>query len=250
MNRFPRPGKTLVDLPQSTHQRLNMYALAAGAAGVSVLALAPPADAKIIYTPAHVPILGPRGLYKLDLNHDGITDFNIANTTNYNTDQVFWNLVARGPLGNQVVGTFVYRGFPANAHAFVAGGKIGPGDPIFPEQVELAGLYYGGGGPSSHGNFLNVTNRYLGMKFQIGGQTHYGWARLTVKSTINPNNIYAELTGYAYEDVPDTPIIAGKTSGADVAEMPESLSAPSAAPATLGMLAMGSPALSVWRREE
>ena len=250
MNRFPRLAKTLVDLPQSTHQRLNMYALAAGAAGVSVLALAPPADAKIIYTPAHVPILEPRGLYKLDLNHDGITDFNIANTTNYNTDQFFCNLVARGPLGNQVVGTFVYRGFPANAHAFVAGGKIGPGDPFFPEQVELAGLYYGGGGPNSHGNFLNVTNRYLGMKFQIGGQTHYGWARLTVKSTINPNVIYAELTGYAYEDVPDTPIIAGKTSGTDVAEMPESLSAPNPAPATLGMLAMGSPALSAWRRED
>jgi len=249
MNRSPRPGKTLVDLPQSTHQRLNMYALAAGAAGVSVLALAPPADAKIIYTPAHVSILGPRGLYKLDLNHDGITDFSIANTTNFNTDQAFWDLLARSPQGNEIVGTFVYRGFPASAHAFLAGGKIGTGDPFFPEQVKLASFYYGGGGDSAHGNWVNVTDRYLGLKFQIAGQTHYGWARFTVKVTNNPINIYAELTGYAYETVPNTPIIAGKTSGADVEEMPEALNAPSPALATLGMLAMGSPALSIWRRE-
>ncbi len=38
------------DLSPSVHQRLNTYAFAAGAAGVSLLALAPPAAAKIVYT--------------------------------------------------------------------------------------------------------------------------------------------------------------------------------------------------------
>ena len=244
-----RPGQTSFDLPQPTHQRLNMYALAAGAAGVSLSALAPTATAKVVYTPAHVPILGPHGFYQLDLNHDGVTDFSLANTTNYNTDQAFWNLFAGGPLGNAVVGTFVYRGIPASARAFTRGARIGPGEHFFQGKADLATFYYGGGGGTAHGNWVNVTDRYLGMKFQIDGQTHYGWARLTVKVTNNPINILAELTGYAYETVPDAPIIAGKTSGPDAEETAE-VHAPSAEPATLGLLAIGSPALSAWRHEE
>jgi|HubBroStandDraft_6_1064221.scaffolds.fasta_scaffold05468_2 hypothetical protein len=60
---------------------LNAYALAAGAAGVGVLALAQPAGAKIVYTPAHIPIVQNKGLVELDLNHDGINDFQFSNYT-------------------------------------------------------------------------------------------------------------------------------------------------------------------------
>jgi hypothetical protein len=250
MNPSPRPRKISLDLSQSTHQRLNMYALAAGAAGVSVLALASPADAKIIYTPAHVAILGPRGSYQIDLNHDGIVDFSITNTTRFDTDQVFSNLFAQGPRGNAVVGTFVYRGFPPNARAFNAGTQIGPSDHFFQGAAKMVSYYSGGGGQSAHGNWVNVTNRYLGVAFQIDGHTHFGWARFTVKVVKQRLRILAGLTGYAYETQPDTPIIAGQTSGPDAEEMPEALSAPSPVPATLGMLAMGSPTLSFWRREE
>jgi hypothetical protein len=52
MQRSSRPRAT-AELSRSLHQQLNTYALAAGAAGVGLLALAPPAEAKIIYTPAH-----------------------------------------------------------------------------------------------------------------------------------------------------------------------------------------------------
>jgi hypothetical protein len=52
MKRSPRPRDT-VSLPDSFDQRLNSYALAAGAAAVAVLPLAQPADAKIIYTKTH-----------------------------------------------------------------------------------------------------------------------------------------------------------------------------------------------------
>src|SRR5215831_893143 len=73
MKRSSRPPAT-AELSNSLHHRLNSYALAAGAAGVGVLAVAQPADAKIVYTPAHV-VVG-RTL-PLDLNHDGIVDFTI-----------------------------------------------------------------------------------------------------------------------------------------------------------------------------
>jgi hypothetical protein len=54
------------------------YAAAASAAGVGLLALAPAADAKIVYRSAHIEI-GPRHIFNLDLNHDGITDFRFSN---------------------------------------------------------------------------------------------------------------------------------------------------------------------------
>jgi hypothetical protein len=49
MKRSSRP-RTTAKLSESLHQRLNLYAIAAGAAAVSVLASARPAVAKIVYT--------------------------------------------------------------------------------------------------------------------------------------------------------------------------------------------------------
>jgi len=44
-----RPRKP-ANFSHSVHHRLDMYALAASAAGVAALALAQPAEAKVIYT--------------------------------------------------------------------------------------------------------------------------------------------------------------------------------------------------------
>jgi hypothetical protein len=46
MRRSSGPRKT-TNLSESTHQQINMYAIAAGAAGVCVLGLAQPSEAKI-----------------------------------------------------------------------------------------------------------------------------------------------------------------------------------------------------------
>src|SRR5580704_15756136 len=78
MKRSLRPRKTAT-LPESIQRQLNMYALAASAAGVGILALSVPADCAIVYTPAHHRI--PKGgSVKLDLNHDGVTDFRFVAT--------------------------------------------------------------------------------------------------------------------------------------------------------------------------
>jgi hypothetical protein len=64
-------------LSDSLDHHLNMYAVAAGAAGVGMLALAQPAQARIVYTPAYKQISalpGQDGIL-LDLNHDGVNDF-------------------------------------------------------------------------------------------------------------------------------------------------------------------------------
>jgi hypothetical protein len=81
------PRKSVI-LSESTQKRLAMYALAAGAAGVGVLALAQPSEAKIVYTPAKIRITPPKERFTkkqfaLDLNHDGLTDFVFTNSWAY-----------------------------------------------------------------------------------------------------------------------------------------------------------------------
>src|SRR5579863_2958194 len=73
----PNAARKTAKFSKSVSHQLNAYSLAAGAAGVSLLALAQPAEARIIYTTAHVKIV-PNNQYDLDLNHDGINDFIIA----------------------------------------------------------------------------------------------------------------------------------------------------------------------------
>jgi hypothetical protein len=221
------------------------YAAAAGAAGVSLLALTLPAEAKIVFTPAHTPInLGQT--YKLDINGDGVTDFTLKNAVFCNTDQCFYQLTeSPATTGNEVVGIGRGSFFPL-ASALAAGAQIGSGLKFQQLDAQLESIYQGGGGTSGSGKWLDVRNHFLGLRFQIDGQTHFGWARLTIQ--VNGVTINAILTGYAYETEPDTPIIAGKTSGPDTPAA--SLTAPLARPATLGLLALGAPGLSIWRRNE
>jgi hypothetical protein len=75
-----------------------------------------------------------------------------------------------------------------------------------------------------------LKNRYLGFRFAIKNKAHYGWARVSVSEY----PFAATLTGYAYETIPNKPIIAGKTARRDVITMRSD-----GAPATLGSLAVG-----------
>jgi hypothetical protein len=88
------------------------------------------------------------------------------------------------------------------------------------------------------GNWPNVRNRHLGLKFQIHKKTHYGWARLSVKTSKMPIQMTGTLTGYAYETIPNKPITAGKTKGSDVTTVSS---------ASLGHLAAGASAIPAWR---
>ena len=214
MNTHDQPGKT-ADLSDSLHRRLSMYAVAASAAGVSLLALAPSAQAKIVYTQTHQ-LLGVGDRYRLDLNHDGIVDFVLSNT--YYPPNFFVDVRISGR--NKVAGGHTY------AYPLPPGAKIGP-------ALAFDGLLLAWSDPNGvsdwSGPWLNVGARYLGMHFQIKGKLHYGWARVNVLF-FPYQGFAARLTGYAYETVPNKAIIAGKTKGKDVVTFQ---------PASLGHLAAG-----------
>jgi hypothetical protein len=250
------PRKT-TNLSESIHQQLNMYAFAATAAGVGVLALAKPAQGKIIYTSTHH-VITQNHHYKLDLNHDGVADFNLSNYYNCGTDFCAIWLYALPAAGNAVEGINGPVGLaqscqpndPMIASALRGGSRIGPKAPF------CGGMMANVGWVATFGKWWNVNNRYLGLKFQIKGKTHYGWARLNVKGS--GVNITATLTGYAYETIPGKSIIAGQTRGADDPTNDDfgpaaSLTGPipeTPQPASLTILALGAQGVPLWRRKE
>jgi hypothetical protein len=253
MTRSSRPRKT-ANLSDSVHHQLNMYALAASAASVGMLALAKPAQARIIYTHAHQEV--GRGL-TLDLNHDGIADFKIEKAY---YGHFAW-LVAASLGSNRVWGgakpfqaAELPAGYPVgwNRTKFHVGGSIIATTTIRPEK-SLYACSVDSGGISCNGPWSKATSGYLGLKFFITGKIHYGWARLSYSPKL-PGTWFLE--GYAYETIPKKPIITGKKKGPNEIDLgieqrnPASLAPPSLNPATLGLLATGSPGLSIWRREE
>jgi hypothetical protein len=234
----PRP---ISQINPKLDKGLAAYMAAAGAAGVSMLALSQPAEAKIVYTPAHVTI-GPRTGFALDLNNDGVVDFVISN---WQYGHVSHLSIYHGASANQVMVKNLAYG---SAPDLFAGVLIGP-QRVFENAGFMAQQSSVSGNSRNDGPWDNVHNRYLGLKFSLNGETHYGWARLTVTAK---GSIVATLTGYAYETVPNRPIMAGKTSGPVAAGAidPEEMRAPSHRPATVGMLARGADALAIWRRDD
>jgi hypothetical protein len=241
--------KQTASLASAINHNLSLYALAAGAAGVQLLALAQPSEAEVVYTSAHV-VLGRDQLSSIDLNHDGINDFTIYNrysrsSYSYKAFQLRVTADRGGAIayGAQDI-------FGDLATLFIKGDKIGTRAKFDSRRVIMALRYITGGG---YGAWFNVKNGYLGLRFKINGQIHYGWARLNVQSN-QRFRIVATLTGYAYETQPDTPIIAGDTGGAaDEEGLAEPMSqvpqgqgvTPSA---TLAALSLGAPGLAIWRR--
>jgi hypothetical protein len=256
----PHPSRTPSKLSESILHHLNMYALAANAAGVGILALAQPAEARIVYTSMHVRLQGDKP-YGIDLNHDGKVDFflleNGGSTSAQNNVFGYLDVChlphhqsgSTGPIIcvsstsapnalNQV--RVVTSG---GAAPLRAGTKIqnndrfgGKGLPVTMGDVAYKRSTSGTAwaGPWMDGG-RGVRNRYLGLKFRIDGKFHFGWARVTV--TTGKRTFTATLTGYAYETIAGKAIIAGD-KGPD---------GKTVEPVSLGHLAAGASAIPAWR---
>ncbi len=217
-----RNARTLFPLAEPLHQRLTVYALAASAAGVGILALTQSADAKIIYTPKQLKLTS--GKTFIDINNDGTNDFYFRDSIT----QGWGALSVLGLKNNSIDG---------GASALPAGVRVGPKSK-FVRGGRMVSVHVSTSCTTGGvGRWANVHNRYLGVKFQIKGTIHYGWVRMTVISGgpehCGSPSIEATVTGYAYETVANKPIITGKTKGPDVVKL-----------GTLGHLATGAAGLS------
>jgi len=215
-------SKTPCSISDSLHRQLNWYALAASAAGVGALALAQPAEAKIVYTPTHVVI---DDFYYLDLNHDGVPDFVFASWTNCGppTSGCWISFSIASPIRGKNAIAEYYKSGRWCAYALQKGASIGS-KRVFQGAADMWPAWY------------NVKDRYVGLRFLIKAKPHYGWARLNVHYYSQGPSLTATLSGSDYETTPNEPTIAGKTKGPDVITTPE--------PASLSRLARGSAGLA------
>jgi hypothetical protein len=237
-----RRSRKRFNISDSLSRQLNTYAQVACAAGVSVLALAGASEAEVIYTETNQATRTGAPLY-LDLNHDGVNDFILRTNFYVGTSGTDVGLSAWGDRNgeNVVAGRRFSSGggyFFSAAYALPAGARIGPKENFsvdFPflaeEHFTRVGNQYSNLGAWA-GQGKGVKDRYLGLKFVISGEVHYGWARLSVTLGHQRqfDNVSGTLTGYAYETIPDKPIIAGEITGPDVITVQD---------LTLGGLALG-----------
>ena len=248
-------------------KNLVTYAVAASAAGVGMLALASPAEAKIISTVANIAVPINGGLIQFDINGDGINDFGLSASSFSNgaggtcagTEK---RVHRRPPLGcfvheelkvipaqaaNQVWQNGTSYGYNCAA-AVVAGRNVGPARPFGAGALALGGVY-GSSAPHAFCPWAQPSHgRFLGVKFtNKEGKVHFGWVRVKVESDFS-----ATIVSYAYETTPNKAILTGATSGPSNASLlgPRELSSALPELASLGRLAQGTSGLSAWRREE
>lgn len=217
---------------ESADRRLKLYSLAAAAAGVSVLALAQPSEGEVIVTKKAIQLHAGSPV-TVDLNKDGLADFKFSFTTYFTSGNYKYHgkLAMKGLTKGKVVGRKIdsFRG--PYASALAAGANIGPAAHFSSSKGQITverELQYGSA-TASYGYWQNAPNRFLGVKFQIKGQTHYGWIRLNFRfgGTM-------QINGWAYETVANKRITAGQTAdsveGEPLAKKGEQ---------SLGMLAAG-----------
>ena len=267
-NRKAQNERPLAALPEGLNSQLRNYADAAkgasradtgwlvtgatvSAVGLGILALPPVATAEVVYTPTNKSVNEQQRRLPIDLNNDGHADASLFVNgycaSGSGARNCYGSIFASGLNGNQAM---TNGGFASAARI----GKIIGHQDKFANFPQMAKCHSDAGinGTSSHtdkGPWLNVKAHYLGFKFKINGETHYGWARVTTQGfNCNPSAI---LTGYAYETVPNRPIVAGIKSD-DAAQMtPQGDENAAAQPeiyAELGMLAVGARSLEIWRK--
>ncbi len=250
---------------KSTSSHLNClagaYSLAAAAAGVSLLAMVQPAVGEVIVTKKSIPIpVGKEGSSKpiyLSLANNGVNDLSF---TLFQDSYGPGRTLTVAAVNKNLDGVMMGGGWDPYAQALAQNTKIGASAPFFGYDglVELSASsgankyckgYWGTNLTHIYFGCGNPKNKYMGVKFQLNGKTHYGWVRLNIKTTSNPNGapLTATITEYAYESVANKTIKAGATTSTAMvpAEDTQNEVGPS-----LGMLAAGADGLPGWRREE
>lgn len=235
-------------LDEVLERRMLLYVLAAGAtlAGASGAA-----QSRVVFTPSNVVL--STGSLQIDLNNDGTTDFildygggpqNVAGRSRRRPPGC-----SSGGFGLYASGATASDGIvDGNGNTFVEalrnGTKIGNHD-YFKNSGLMAVITDTTFCRSiAEGYFANTTQRFLGVRFQIDGRTHYGW--IGFRSVTASVFITATLYGWAYETQPNTPIYAGLAAA--IGKLEKQPAVRSAEPTSLELLAAGHVAVADWRR--
>ncbi len=255
---------------QGLETRLTTYAKAATAvaATASAIGIGTNADADVVFfDPDSVSITGPgRHQLFIDVNEG------VVNTTDFDGADFALDLLSytggygfrsqgRIRLFRQEDNEFLVSFFSETAYRFYSVARLGSDVSVgTPNQMGSSGTFFAftnfstndnpdspvtvtnnlakyiGGYGFSYGNWLGLGTGFLGLKFDVDGNTHFGWLNITLGPSANPRDrLVVTLNSFAYEDEPNTPIVTTIP-----ALIPE--------PSSLALLSLGAIGLAAFRR--
>jgi hypothetical protein len=242
-------------LAKDFDRHLSIYSASAVMAGVGLLALVQPAEGEIVVTHVNIPICGST----IDLNKDGKPDFSFPCYASQYEHSFYVKMMVAPLTGGKAVGGARASAGPY-ASALSSGAKIGP-SAHFSSSVGIEQLQVerSGGGQSISstsayslvGQWGNKGSRYLGVKFLIQGQTHYGWIRMSVtRPNHHAQSLNGTITEFAYETTANKAITAGATKDDSASAKQPDKGPQKPKGASLGILALGTEGIPMWRREK
>lgn len=194
-------------------KRLGKYTAAAAA-----LVGATGANAQIVYTDVNPDFAHPGNevVFGLDLNNDTNFDFVLASldTTLASGNRIRNTVIA--PYGTAAASNAIAGEAPSGYDYALA---LNSGDMIDNTLNWIAATntmaYNVNSANPYNENWNGVTDKYLGLKFVVAGNTHYGWARLDVLAVAD----VWTLKDYAFNAMPNTGLTAGQMTGVNTMAM-------------------------------
>jgi hypothetical protein len=198
-------------MKKNLQSRISKYTAVAGA-----VVSAAGAQAQVVYTDVNpdyshdAPQNNGFAVYPLDLNNDQTVDFVIASRDTVTPNAtVRLTLAAPYGAGNAVAGEN-----PAGYDYALALDINSMVDSTLNWIAATNTMAYNNNSANPYDeNWNGVTDKYLGLKFVVGGNTHYGWARLD-SYAIGDSIV---LKDYAFEATPNVGIMTGNM-GASLTE--------------------------------
>ncbi len=182
---------------QNFSHRLTRY----GALSVAICGINE-ANSQIIYTDVNPDEGGVSVTSFIDFDHNGLWDAKITQSANAGSQGALINVLRPGNAA------IAYYAVPFGRYSYPLAldfdTLISAGNPNW-ESYNLYQFMNWGNCNYTNSQWCGVTNKYLGIRFKIGSNVHYGWARLDVTNASN-----WLLKDYAYNTTPGAPINAGQ----------------------------------------
>ncbi len=165
------------------------------------------AIAQIVYTDVNPDALLNPGTNLMDMDNDGEADYNIDIFDLGSFDGV---LISGEYYDNYIAGSINSAAGPFGIYASALNTNDEVGALL--NWMNDGYLYWSlSAGGLQGGQWQDISNKYLGVKFNIDGNYHFGWIRMNVSTS----PISVTVRDYAYHATANTPLAAVKPNAID-----------------------------------
>ena len=173
-------------------------------------------NAEVIYTDVNPDLNLQDTVFGIDLDSNGVFDFSF----NHTSGSFLYGIADLG-LSNQII-------WPQTIYSTLSGNCFISSSKIISSNLSSFTSNYGWINPNTkpgnlrpqyYTSYVFSSEGYIGVKFDISGNNHYGWIRARSSNLDYSSGMGASflrgitIYDYAYESCPNAPITVGATSG-------------------------------------